>query len=208
MNGPPRWVLDPSEWGPDYSPPGPGILEQRMPRPCSGRGPGATCVQAQLGANLSTQRSYSLSRRSPGAAKWPTVHDVSLRDGPDIRPLGRAAPAFIAEKTRRLTTPLTGDVLLRHLMRPIHSTGRRRPIHPAGGVPVYSRWPTVRLCRCMRCTYHDSRVTEGAAARYQYCMHYGYYGMKITRAWQAVVPSFHLSLGPCIGAQNPCTCPL
>jgi hypothetical protein len=33
MNGPLRRVSDPSEWGPDYSPPGPGILEQRMPRP-------------------------------------------------------------------------------------------------------------------------------------------------------------------------------
>jgi hypothetical protein len=54
-NGPPRWVPDPSEWGPDYPPLDPGILGQRIPGPCSGRGPGATCVQTQLGANLSTQ---------------------------------------------------------------------------------------------------------------------------------------------------------
>jgi hypothetical protein len=173
-NEPPGRVPDPSAWGPDCSPPDPGILDQRMPKPCSGRGPEATCVQAQLGVNLSTQRFYSLPRQRPGAAKWHVMHDVSLRDGPDVRPLGRAAPTFIAERTRRLTTPLTGDVPLQHLMRPVHSAGRRRPSHPAGSVPVYSRWPTVRLCRCMRCTHHGSRVTEGAAARYQYCMRYRY----------------------------------
>jgi hypothetical protein len=137
-NGPPRWVLDPSEWGPDYSPPDPGVLGQRIPGPCSGRGPGATCVQTQLGANLSTQCSYSLAKRRPGAAERPTVHDVSLWDGPDVRPLGHAALAFIVEKTRRLTIPLTGDVLLQHLMCPVHSTGRRRPSHPTGGVSDYS----------------------------------------------------------------------
>ena len=115
-NGPPRWVPDPTEWGPDYSPPDPRILGQKIPGPYSGRGPGATCVQTQLGANLSTQRSYSLSRRRPSAAKRPTVRDVSLRDGPDVRPLGHAALAFIMEKTRRLTTPLTGDMPLQHLM--------------------------------------------------------------------------------------------
>jgi hypothetical protein len=178
MIGPPRRVPDPSEWGPDYSPSDLGILGQRIPRPYSGRGPGATCVQTQLSANLSTQRSYSLARRRHGAAKRPTVHDVSLRDGPNVRPLGHAALAFIVEKTRRLTTPLTGDVPLQHLMRPVHSTGRRRPSHPAGGVFVYSRWPTVHLCRDMHSTHHDSRVTEGAAARYQYCMHYGYDGAR------------------------------
>jgi hypothetical protein len=106
------------------------------------------------------------------------MRDVSLRDGPDVRPLGHAALAFIVEKTRRLTTPLTGDVPLQHLMRPVHSTGRRRPSHLAGGVSDYSRWPTVHLCHGMRRTHHDSRITEGAAAIYQYCMHYGYYGAR------------------------------
>jgi hypothetical protein len=38
------------------------------------------------------------------------MHDVSLQDGPDVRPLDHAALAFIMEKTRRLTTQLTGDV--------------------------------------------------------------------------------------------------
>jgi hypothetical protein len=166
--GPLRWVPDPSEWGPDYSPPGPGILGQGIPEPCPRRGPRTTCVQTQLGANLSMQRSYSLAKRRPGAVKRPTMHDVSMRDGPDVRPLGHAALAFIVERTRRPTTPLTGDVPLHHLMRPVHSTGRRRPSHPTGDVSGYSRWPTVHLRRGMRRTHHDSRVTEGAAARYQY----------------------------------------
>jgi hypothetical protein len=64
------------------------------------------------------------------------------------------APAFIADKARRLSVPPTGDVppqhLMspvysagrdvpsRHLMCPVHSAGRRRPGHPAGGVPVHS----------------------------------------------------------------------
>jgi hypothetical protein len=178
MNGPPRWVLYPSQWGLDYSPPDPGILGQRKPEPRSGRGPGATCVQTQLGVNLSTQRSYSLARRKPGAAKRPTVHDMNLRDGPDVRPLGHAALAFIAEKTRRLTTPLIGDVPLQHLMCPVHSTGRRRPSHLVGGVSNYSRWPTVHIGHGVCRTHHGSRVTEGAAARYQYCTHYGYYGAR------------------------------
>jgi hypothetical protein len=119
---------------------------------------------------------HNVAKRRSGAAKRSAVRDVSLRDGPDVRPLGHAALAFIVDRTRRLTTPLTGDVPLRHLMRPVHSTGRRRPSHLAGGVSSYSRWPTVHLCRGMRRIHHDSRVTEGAAARYQYCTHYGYYG--------------------------------
>jgi hypothetical protein len=73
-----------------------------------------TCVQTWLGANLSTQRPYSLVRRRPGAVKRPTMHDESVRDGPDVELLGHAAPAFIVERTRCLTTPLTGDVPLRH----------------------------------------------------------------------------------------------
>jgi hypothetical protein len=85
---------------------------------------------------------------------WPTALDVSQRAEPDVRPLGRAAAAFIANKARRLSIPLTGDVPPRHLMSPIdssgrrcgasafnvpvHSAGRRRPGHPASGVPVQS----------------------------------------------------------------------
>jgi hypothetical protein len=189
-NGPPRWVPDPSEWGPDYSPPDPEILGQRIPGPCSGRGPGRHVSKPSLVRTCP----HNVARRRSGAAKRPTVRDVSLRDGPDVRPLGHAALAFIVEKTRRLTTPLTGDVPLRHLMCPVHSIGRRRPSHLAGGVSDYSHWPTVHLCHGMRRIHHDSRVTEGAAARYQYCTHYVYYGAR--RLHGQGKQQFHPSICP------------
>jgi hypothetical protein len=99
-------------------------------------------------------RHCSLPGRRPDAATWPTARDVSWRAEPDVSPPGCADPAFIADKARRLSVPLTGDVPLqhlmspvhsagrdvppRHLMCPVHSAGRRRPGRPAGGVPVHS----------------------------------------------------------------------
>jgi hypothetical protein len=77
-------------------------------------------------------------RRRPDAATWLVARDISQRVEPDARPLGRAVSAFITERTRRLSTLLTGDVPPQHLMRPIHSAGRRRQGHPADGVPVQS----------------------------------------------------------------------
>jgi hypothetical protein len=77
-------------------------------------------------------------RRRPDAATWLVARDISHRAEPDVRPLGRAASAFIAERTRRLSTSLTGDVPPQHLMRLVHSTGRRRQGHPADGTPVQS----------------------------------------------------------------------
>jgi hypothetical protein len=93
-------------------------------------------------------------RRSPDAATWHNARDISQRAEPDVRPLGRVASAFIADKARRLSIPLAGDVPPQHLMSPVHSTsrrcaasafnepchfaGRRRLDHPAGGVPVHS----------------------------------------------------------------------
>jgi hypothetical protein len=64
-------------------------------------------------------------RRSPDAAMWHVARDVSQRAEPDVRPLGRAASAFIADKARRLSIPLVGDVPTRHLMSHVHSIGRR-----------------------------------------------------------------------------------
>jgi hypothetical protein len=83
-------------------------------------------------------RFHSPLRRRPDAATWTIARDVSQRAEPDVRPLGHAASAFIAEKTCRLSIPLTNDVPPQHLMCPIHSAGRRRPGHPAGSVPVQS----------------------------------------------------------------------
>jgi hypothetical protein len=77
-------------------------------------------------------------RRRPDAATWLVACDISQREEPDVRPLGRAVSAFITERTHRLSTLLTGDVPPQHLMRPVHSAGRRRQGHPADGAPVLS----------------------------------------------------------------------
>jgi hypothetical protein len=94
-------------------------------------------------------RFCSPPRRRPDAAVWPTARDVSQRAEPDVRPLGYAASAFIEDKTRRLSIPLAGGVPPLHLLRPIHSAGRQRPVHSTGGVPVHStgrRHPHTAAC--------------------------------------------------------------
>jgi hypothetical protein len=78
----------------------------------------------------------SLLRRRPDAATWLVARDISQRAEPDVRPLGRAVSAFIAERTRRLSTLLTGDMPSQHLMRLVHSAGRRRQGHSTDGAPV------------------------------------------------------------------------
>jgi hypothetical protein len=83
-------------------------------------------------------RLCSPPRRGPAAAAWLVAHDISQRAEPDVRPVSRTVSAFMAERTRRLPTLLTGDVPPQHLMRPVHSTGRRRQGHPADGAPIQS----------------------------------------------------------------------
>jgi hypothetical protein len=77
-------------------------------------------------------------RRRPDAATWLVARDISQRAELDVRPLGRTVSVFIVERTRRLSTLLTGDVPPQHLMCPVHSAGRRRQGHPADGAPVQS----------------------------------------------------------------------
>jgi hypothetical protein len=77
-------------------------------------------------------------RQRPDAATWLVARDISQRAEPDVRPLDRADSAFITERTRRLSTVLTGDVPPRHLLCPVHSAGRRRQGHPADGAPIQS----------------------------------------------------------------------
>jgi hypothetical protein len=97
-------------------------------------------------------------RRRPDAATWLVARDISQRAELDVRPLGRAVSALIAERTRRLSTLLTGDVPSQHLMRHVHSAGRQRQGHPADGAPVqsvveqYARatWRTVLIIPCTR----------------------------------------------------------
>jgi hypothetical protein len=85
-------------------------------------------------------RTHSCSplKRSPDATTWHTARDVSQQAEPDVRPLGYAASAFIADKAHYLSIPLACGVSPQHLLRPVHSSGRWRPVHSAGGVPVHS----------------------------------------------------------------------
>jgi hypothetical protein len=97
-------------------------------------------------------------RRRPDAATWLVARDISQRAEPNVRPLDRADSAFITERTRHLSTLLTGDVPPQHLLCPIHSTGRRRQGHPADGAPVQSvvkqyacaAWRTDLIIPCTR----------------------------------------------------------
>jgi hypothetical protein len=57
----------------------------------------------------------SLERR-PDAATWLVARDVSQRAETNVRPLGHAVSAFIAERTRCLSTLLTDDVPPQHLL--------------------------------------------------------------------------------------------
>jgi hypothetical protein len=81
------------------------------------------------------------------------ARDISQRAELDVRPLGRAASAFIVEEARRLSnwqvmcrlsikcvlsTPLAGDVPPQHLLCTVHSADGRRPGHLAGCVTVRS----------------------------------------------------------------------
>jgi hypothetical protein len=125
-------------------------------------------------------------RRSPDAATWHGTRDVSQRTEPDVRPLGCAVSAFIADKACCLSIPLTDDVPPQYLMSPVHSTSRRcaasvfieacpfrwqaatSPSCRRHACPF--RWHAVRpYCR-VHYAHHDSRVTREAAAAYQYCM--------------------------------------
>jgi hypothetical protein len=106
------------------------ISGRRIPWPKSRtyRGPTQTLVRVLPGAPRGLR---------PGAATWPMTRDVNRRADSDVRPLGHAISAFIAE-IARLSALEIGDAPTRHLMCPVHSDGRRRPDHPTGGVPVQS----------------------------------------------------------------------
>jgi hypothetical protein len=75
-------------------------------------------------------------KRRPDADTWLVAHDISQRTEHDVRPLDRTNSAFIAERTRRLSTLLTGDMPPQHLLCPVHSAGRRRQVYPTDGAPV------------------------------------------------------------------------
>jgi hypothetical protein len=139
---------------------------------------------------------------------------------------GRAASAFNADKARRLSTPLAGDVPPQHLMSHVHSAGRwcaasalnepcplrwwaaTRPSCRRRACPF--RWQAVQPCRGIHCARHHSYVTREASAARQCYADRGYHGARRLH-WQpgSVAPSITsvMSLGPHVGAQYPCTYP-
>jgi hypothetical protein len=162
-------------------------------------------------------------RRRPDAAAWPTARDVSQRAEPDVRLLGRASSTFVADKTHCLI----GDVPPQHLMSPVHFTDRRCAAS-AFIVPYPLRWqaatmPSCRRRACLfrwqavhpycgiRCAHHHSYVAREASAARQCYADHGYQGARRLHWRPALVaPSITsvMFLGPHVGAQHPCTCPL
>jgi hypothetical protein len=153
-------------------------------------------------------------RRRPDAATWPTACDISQRAEPDVRPPSCAASVFIADKARRLTS----DVPPRHLMRPAHSAVRRRPVHSTSKQrvasalmrPVHSagrRHAHAAACtiliitRANRGSYRCVPTLRGLRTSRR---------QKISQVSPALVApciSSIVSLGPHVGAQQPCMCP-
>jgi hypothetical protein len=133
-------------------------------------------------------------RRSPDDATWHGARDVSQRVEPDVRPLGCAAYAFIADKARRLSIPLAGGVPPRHLLSPIHSTCRRCVASTFNETCPF-RWQaaTSPFCRRRACHSIGRRYAHTAACTtlvitrmsprkkplaYQYCMDCGHHGAR------------------------------
>jgi hypothetical protein len=144
-----------------------------------------------------------LGRRS-NAASWLIVCNIGQRAERDIRALSRATSAFIMEGTRRLSTLLTGDVPPRHLLRPVHSAGRRRQGHPADGAHVQSIAETVRPCCAVHCTHPLYEKLPPA------CRDYADLGCQDARRLlqqKILVATSAMFLGPHVGAQYSCTCP-
>jgi hypothetical protein len=143
----PGWDPDPSECGPDHPRQGPRIEHPRLGQGCTG-------VRRKHLSGLRPAHSHSPLGRGPDDATWPIARDVSHRAEPDVRPMGHAISTFIAEKTCHLSALLTGDVPSWHLMCPVHSTGKQRPDHPTGGVPVHSN--SEQYARAIACAAWSS----------------------------------------------------
>jgi hypothetical protein len=146
-------------------------------------------------------------RRRPDAATWLVARHVSQRAEPDVRPLCHAVSAFIVERTRRLSTQLTGDVPPQHLMRPVHSAGRRRQGHPADSVSVQS---IVKQCaRAAGCTVSIITYTRSFPCTpiLRRSRMLGHKKIAQQRTLEAPSTSSVMFLGPHVGAQYPYTCP-
>jgi hypothetical protein len=155
-------------------------------------------------SRLYLERLRSPLGRGSNATTWLVVRDVGQRVEHDIRALGRTTSTFIAERTRRLSTLLTGDVPPRHLLRHIHSAGRRRQGHPADGAPVQSVAEKVRPCCAAHCTHPLYKKLPPARRGYTdlWCQ-----GARRSLQQQVLVATSAMFLVPHVGAQYSCTCP-
>jgi hypothetical protein len=92
----------------------------------------------------------------------------------------------------------------RHLLRPVHSTGRRRQGHPANGAHVQSVAEIVRSCCAVHCT--DRLYEKLPRARRGYT-DLGCQGARRSLQQQVLVATSVVFLGPHVRAQYSCTCP-
>jgi hypothetical protein len=155
-------------------------------------------------SRLYPERLRSPLGRGSNTATWLIVRDVGQRAEHDVRALGRATSAFIAERTCRLSTLLTGDVPPLHLLRHVHSASRRRQGHPTDGAPVQSVAETMRSCCTMHCTHPLYEKLPPAHRGYT---NLGCQGARRLLQQQVLVATSAMFLGPHVGAQYSCTCP-
>jgi hypothetical protein len=128
-------------------------------------------------------------RRRPDAATWLVAHDVSQRAEPDIRPLGHAVSAFIAERTRHLSTQLAVSV-----QAILQAACLSSPLPNSTPVLQGALWPS----SLMYCQGSFPCTPVPCRSRMSGCK-------KIAPATPSITSI--IFLGPHVGAQHPCTCP-
>jgi hypothetical protein len=148
-------------------------------------------------------------RQGPGAATSPAACDVGQGAEPDVRPRGHAIFAFIAEIARRLTALRAGDVPTRHLIRPVHSDGRRRPDQAAYlSNQATGSTPTPLHARS---GHHDLNDTEEPSAARQFYSNGGCWGTgrgcRVTGISYSGYPIRYVSEPTCRGSESFFTCP-
>jgi hypothetical protein len=110
-----------------------------------------------------------------------------------------------------LSTPLASDVPPQHLMCPVHSADGRWPGHPTGDVPVRSGGRLYAHAAAYTVLIITRYVASEAFAARRYFAGCGYQGAR-RRHWRLALVALSItpvmSLGPHVGAQHPCACPL
>jgi hypothetical protein len=92
----------------------------------------------------------------------------------------------------------------RHLLRPVHSAGRRRQGHPAYGAPAQSVAEIVCPCCAVHCTHPLYEKLPPARRGYT---DLGCQGARRSLQQQVLVATSAMFLGPHVRARYSCTCP-